>query len=133
MKRSEREPVTLSMNIMKSVTHKIRYWKGRRQRRKPINKVIYIYTHILVCSLRPKMGPQNGQFRVPDCVQIGPRSLLGVQEGRGDAQRPSLGPQMGPDRAAKSVPRWPLKRASTTLKRGSENAFYELGRQGNFF
>ena len=53
------------------------------------------------------MGTPNGQFGLPDWVQIGARSLLGVQEGRGDAPRPSLGPQMGPDRAAKSVPRWP--------------------------
>ena len=41
IKRNEREPITLSMNIMKSVIHKIRYWKGRRQRRKPINNDNY--------------------------------------------------------------------------------------------
>ena len=71
--------------------------------------------------------------------QIGFKSGLGaIFESRragGTLQGHLWDPKWGqtePPRAPQDGQR-PFKRASTTLKRGSENAFYELGRQGHLF
>ena len=83
----------------------------------------------------PKWDPKMDNFG----SQIGSKSGLGAfLESRraGGTPKGHLSDlkwgQTEPPRASQDGQR-PLKRAPTTLKRGSENAFYELGRQGHFF